>query len=221
MDGNSQIDYVIEKRGIRHARINVNENFRVRLIVPNDFTEEDIESLKSKKSKWINENLSFFQKSIPEEIKLSTGEILFFGAPYSFIVSQDINDFSINHEKKEIITNIDLADEKILNSWYKDIVKEVLLERVDELAKKHNFNYNQVFIRDQKTKWGNCSKEKNLSFNWRLVKAPKLVQDYIIIHELLHTKILNHNRAFWLHLSMIMPEYEEAINWLLKHGKSL
>jgi len=105
MNGNNQIEYVIEKRGIRHARINVNEDFRVRLIVPNDFTDEDIESLKSKKSRWINENLNFFRKSIPEEIKLS--------------LSKEADSALENYKKEEI----EKRDKKVLEIKAKAIKK--------------------------------------------------------------------------------------------------
>ena len=95
------------------------------------------------------------------------------------------------------------------------------MPRTKELAGRLNFTYKAVYIRDQKTKLGNCSSDKNISLNWRLIKVPTLVSDYIIIHELVHTKIMNHSAKFWTLLKSLYPDYKEAINWLDKYGNSL
>ncbi|MBU0466669.1 MAG: M48 family metallopeptidase, partial [Nanoarchaeota archaeon] len=81
--------------------------------------------------------------------------------------------------------------------------------------------YNKLFIRKQKTKWGNCSPSKNISLNWKIILMPDYVKEYIILHELLHTKILNHSQAFWMHLSHKYPSYNLAIDWIKKYGNSL
>ena len=83
-------------------------------------------------------------------------------------------------------------------------------KRVNKFAKEHNFEFNKVSIRCQKTRWGSCSTNKNLSFNWKLMKAPYYVIDYIIIHELVHTKYLNHSKSYWKYLANIYPEYRNA-----------
>jgi len=81
--------------------------------------------------------------------------------------------------------------------------------------------FNKLFIRESKTKWGNCSKEKNISLNWKLIKAPDYVIDYIIIHELLHTVVMSHTHKFWTLLKSYYPDYKESIKWLEKYGNSL
>jgi predicted metal-dependent hydrolase len=90
-----------------------------------------------------------------------------------------------------------------------------------ELAERLNFKYNQIYIRSQHKKLGNCSEDKNISFNWRIIKAPEFVIDYLIIHELVHTRIMDHSTKFWLMIKSIYPEYKNAIHWLEKYGNSL
>jgi len=114
-----------------------------------------------------------------------------------------------------------LLDTVVQERWYKSIARKYLNQRTEELASKLNFKYNHIFIRNQRTKWGNCSKELNISYNWRLIKAPLFVIDYLIIHELVHTKIMNHTGKFWTLLRAHYPNYREAINWLDKYGNSL
>src|SRR5437762_9716121 len=73
------VEYIVERRKIKHARINVNEQQRVKLIVPNEFTEEDISALLNHKHQWIEKNKKYFAESKPEIIKLKADEILFLG----------------------------------------------------------------------------------------------------------------------------------------------
>ena len=75
--------------------------------------------------------------------------------------------------------------------------KTVLTERLNFLAQKYQFSYNRLFIRNQKTRWGSCSSKNNISLNVNLIKLPQKLQDYVILHELVHTKHKNHSREFW------------------------
>jgi predicted metal-dependent hydrolase len=71
------------------------------------------------------------------------------------------------------------------------------------------------------TKWGNCSAKKNISLNWRLVRAPQNVVDYVILHELLHTEIMNHSQQFWIRMRSIVSDYQTALAWLEKYGSAI
>ena len=72
--------------------------------------------------------------------------------------------------------------------------------------------------REQKTRWGSCSSEKNLNFNWKLILAPPEVLDYVVVHELCHLKEMNHSKAFWEEVGKVMPEYETHKLWLKENG---
>jgi predicted metal-dependent hydrolase len=75
-----------------------------------------------------------------------------------------------------------------------------LISQLDKMAKIHNFKYNKVSIRNQKTKWGSCSAKNNISLNINLVRLPDELRDYVILHELVHTRLKNHSREFWAEL---------------------
>jgi predicted metal-dependent hydrolase len=68
------------------------------------------------------------------------------------------------------------------------------------LAGEHGFNFNHVTIRQQKTRWGSCSPKNNISLNIKLVLLPEALLDYVLLHELVHTRIHNHSRKFWAEL---------------------
>ncbi|MFP4024922.1 MAG: M48 family metallopeptidase [Thiohalospira sp.] len=75
--------------------------------------------------------------------------------------------------------------------------KEYLPKRVEFLAKKYNFNYRNIYIKNNKTLWGSCSGINNINLNLHLVRLPDHLIDYIIIHELCHTREKNHGKKFW------------------------
>ncbi|MHA4766751.1 M48 family metallopeptidase [Bacillus altitudinis] len=213
-------NYTLEKKDIKHARIKVSENGHVRVLVPYSFTDADISALMSKKSNWISKQLAFFEKK--SRIELNRNQILLFGNRYSYFYDDTYSrKIVIDHSFNTIRSKKDLLDPEIQKKWYKKEARKYLVARTEELAKRFNFTYKAIFIRDQRTKLGNCSNEGNISLNWRLVKAPTLVSDYIIIHELVHTKIMNHSSKFWTMLKSLFPDYKDAINWLDKYGNSL
>lgn len=214
-------NYLLERKPVKHARIKVNENKIVRVIVPDSFSNQEIDALINQKKKWITNKLAFFNNR-PEPIKLLPNQILFLGERYNYFHFSDLKrKVIINHEHKTIRSGLELLQPEILNKWYKKEARKLILERLEFYSDKYNFTYNKVFIRAQKTKWGNCSPKKNLSFNWRLIKSPLFVIDYIVLHELVHTEILNHTRQFWMKLKLIYPEYKKAINWMDKYGNGL
>jgi len=75
--------------------------------------------------------------------------------------------------------------------------KTVLTDRLNLLAHKYKFSYNRLYIRNQKTRWGSCSSKNNISLNMNLIRLPQKLQDYVILHELVHIKHKNHSKKFW------------------------
>ena len=81
--------------------------------------------------------------------------------------------------------------------------RQRLIRKLDTLAATHGFTYNKVFIRNQKTRWGSCSAQNNISLNIKLIWLPEELIAYVILHELVHTRIKNHGVRFWNALEKI------------------
>jgi hypothetical protein len=94
-----------------------------------------------------------------------------------------------------------------------------LIERLQELAELHDFRFNRVSIRNQKTKWGSCSAKNNISLNINLVRLPDELRDYVILHELVHTRIKNHSRKFWMELDVYVGGGARALSQVLRRHK--
>ena len=92
---------------------------------------------------------------------------------------------------------------------YRDKAREIFEQKVSYYAQMMGVSYGRIAIRDQKTRWGSCSGEGNLNFNWRLIFAPAGVLDYVVVHELAHRKEMNHSPRFWRVVEDTMPEYRK------------
>jgi predicted metal-dependent hydrolase len=86
--------------------------------------------------------------------------------------------------------------------------------RVIEFARAHNLSISRVAIRDQRSRWGSCSRRGTVSLNWRLIQTPGFVQDYIILHELMHLREMNHSAKFWAQVERVCPDYLVAERWI-------
>jgi predicted metal-dependent hydrolase len=93
--------------------------------------------------------------------------------------------------------------------------------RVLALAQQHDLKVNRVSVRDQKSRWGSCSARKTISLNWRLIQAPAYILDYVIVHELMHLREMNHSPRFWQLVATAFPQHCEAEQWLKDFGKEL
>jgi len=110
---------------------------------------------------------------------------------------------------------------KTLKSKLKREGKLMITDQVNLLASKYGFKFNEIRVRDTRSRWGSCSGRKNLNFSWRLCLAPQDVMDYVIIHELAHTKVANHSPEFWSIVSSIIPDYKVHRKWLKANGEKL
>ena len=93
-----------------------------------------------------------------------------------------------------------------------------LKQRIDQLCEKYSFKYNRLFNRNQKTRWGSCSEKNNINLNAKLVNLPKELMDYVILHELVHTKVKNHSKFFWRTLDTYIKNSKKYNKELKKYS---
>lgn len=108
-------------------------------------------------------------------------------------------------------------DEPVLR---KRAVKE-LPPQLLALAAAHNITVSRISVRNQRSRWGACSSTGSITLNWRLILVPDFVREYVMIHELMHRRELNHSRRFWKHVAAACPRFKEARTWLLTDGQEL
>ena len=108
-----------------------------------------------------------------------------------------------------------------LEKWYRREAAAIFEEKAEEFAKRLHVSFEDIRIKDQKSRWGSCSSKRNMNFNWRLLMAPEPVCDYVIIHELCHLVHMNHSADFWNLVESICPDYRQYKKWLREKGKQL
>lgn len=89
------------------------------------------------------------------------------------------------------------------------------------LAWTHGIHVARVSVRNQRSRWGACSAKGVITLNWRLLLVPAFVREYVMLHELMHRRELNHSRRFWRLVAAVCPRYQEARRWLLREGQAL
>jgi predicted metal-dependent hydrolase len=101
------------------------------------------------------------------------------------------------------------------------MAKQKLVSRLSQLAAEHGFVFNRVSIRNQRTRWGSCSVKDNISLNAKLVLLSDELMDYVLLHELVHTRVRNHSKAFWSELGKYVPQPKAMAATLRKRGLGL
>ena len=164
---------------------------------------KNIEDFINKKQNWITKHLI----PAPKQEFNNGDDFFYLGQKYPLIWQ----DCDLYFDGKNFIGN---GDKNSFIEFYKTEFKKIILQRLPLLAKQHNFKYNQVRVKTQKTRWGSCSAKNNLNFNGLLAGAPLQTIDSVIIHELCHTIHKNHGADFWNLVYEIMPDYKKCEIWL-------
>ena len=98
----------------------------------------------------------------------------------------------------------------------KELARKIILDRVVRLNALYRFDVGRIAIRNQKSRWGSCSKKGNLNFNYRLMYLSSPLLDYVVVHELCHLKEFNHSAKFWELVKMTIPDYKNVRKELKK-----
>jgi predicted metal-dependent hydrolase len=163
----------------------------------------------------MNKLNSIFYKGQEHEIKLTA----YPGKATQIIYRENKFIIYVNNKAAENRVTKEIAQQ--LRFWMIDKAEELIKKRVAEYSELIGVNYNNIRIKDTKTRWGSCSSKSNLNFNYRIIMAPERVMDYIIVHELCHLKHMNHSKEFWNAVANYMPDYEKHKEWLKENGMKL
>ncbi len=210
----------------RSLTITVERDRAVIVHAPDDAPDEAIEQAVASKRQWIYEKLSHPQKyhglPHPPGKELVNGEsALYLGRQYRIeLVSADMAKVELAQRflipKQEAAKRADAMKE-----WYIGKANERIIPRVMQHARQLGVDVTRIRIVDNHYRWGSCTPTGNISLNWRLIKAPMFVIDYVIVHELAHLIEANHTPVFWNTVRAQAPTMDKARAWLKENGQML
>lgn len=222
-----KLDYTIKRSAKRRKlTITVERDRSVVVHAPAGTSVETIEEVVRAKRAWIYEKTRHSQKyrelPHPPGKELVSGEAaLYLGRNYRIEVVED-GTTEVQFDHKFLVPRKQAAKRKeVLRQWYVARANEKILPRVARHALELGVEFASAKIVDNRYRWGSCTVKDNVNFNWRLIKAPMFVIDYVIVHELTHLIEPNHTPRFWNIVRSQTPTMEKAKEWLKINGQIL
>lgn len=120
-----------------------------------------------------------------------------------------------------IVAAADADARTTVEAWLRARAKATLPAELQALAARHAIAVSGVAIRNQRSRWGSCARGGAISLNWRLVQVPPAVREYVLVHELMHCRQMNHSARFWRLVAAACPDYLAARKWLRVEGAAL
>jgi predicted metal-dependent hydrolase len=218
------IKYSIQYSARKTISIIVERDRSVVVRAPLNTSEELIAKEINKRKRLLQEKIAKVQKyPFPKPTKqfVSGETLLYLGKHYILYVTDD--EFpGVSFDNKFFISKKNQQQaNKLFREWYTKSANEILIPKVKTIAEQLGVLYNNVNILDLKYRWGSCTPKDNIHFNWRIIKAPMTVIEYIIIHELTHLLEANHTKEFWNRIAVMQPSFEKAKSWLKEFGFEL
>jgi predicted metal-dependent hydrolase len=227
IEQNGFIVEVIRTQCKKSATIKVEEG-AVTVIVPRALPLERIEQLVLDKYRWIKGKLYIQSQVQPVAVKeFVNGEVFSYLArnyrlkinhgsyqPAKLIKGQLVVTVPQDAENSNIIRNAIIR-------WYRARALERLKEKSNRYATIIGQTPKSVDIKTFKARWGSCSTNGKVLFNWKIMMAPNRIVDYVVVHELCHLLHHNHSPLFWKSVERVMPDYAECKEWLKLNGAGL
>lgn len=218
------LEYSIVYSARKTLQISVERDRSVIVRAPEGTPQQKIHAAVESKKLWLYEKLKHPQKyketSHSNELVSGTS-LLYLGKEYRLDFVGDVFDGVVFESKFLISRQARMMAAQLLKDWYIESARRIIRPKVKLHARNLGVEYNQILISDLKYRWGSCTPKNNLNFNWRLVKAPMSVIEYVIIHELTHLLEPNHTPRFWSIIKTQLPHYTKAKEWLKDYGDLL
>jgi predicted metal-dependent hydrolase len=220
-----ELEYrVVYSANRKTLTITVERDRSIVVTAPEGTSHEKIREIVESRKPWLYEKTRHAQKYTPlphpPGKELANGEsLLYLGRLYRIELVEDGD--QIEFDQKFRVPRALASKPSIFRKWFLARAAEKILPRVAVHARNLGVSYKEAKIGNGKYRWGSCTPNDNVIFNWRLIKAPMFVIDYVVVHELAHLIEQNHTTQFWNVVKAQAPTMEKAKAWLQKNGALL
>ena len=196
------------------------EEGHVRVLAPKDAELKRIQTFVKERHAWIIKRVVQQQKTIEANKKqyIAGEKFAYLGQLYPLALVESCIFKTCLHQGHLQVALMNTEHKEAVRQslvyWYQQQAKTVISEKVARYEQKMGVHHTNIRFRDYKSRWGSCDNQGQLSFDWRLIMAPHVVIDYVVVHELCHLTHPNHSQAFWQEVCRFMPHYHQAKDWL-------
>ena len=210
--------YTLIRSNRKTIALQINENAELIVRAPRHVSQNRIHQFISEKEAWIiktQQKMRARQDDIEQNSEFKDGKkVLFLGEEYEISLNGKIKHIKIHDNVMEFpFEKIERA-EAFLTQWYKKKAREIIPPKVAHYAKYLGLSYNKIGISSAKKRWGSCNSKGSINFSYRLIMTPPSIIDYVIVHELMHLREMNHSPRFWAHVESVIPDYKKRRKWL-------
>ncbi|MCE0523705.1 MAG: M48 family metallopeptidase [Methylacidiphilales bacterium] len=213
------IVHLVFRPRARRYQLGLRPDGAARLVIPRRGTEAEGIRFLERSETWLLKRLTQWQsQSAARQPWVDGARFLFRGEEVVLRVETAESGPRLCFSDQVIHVPQPLPDyrEVVLDYLHRMAARELPV-RTRELALLHGIEIRHVSVRAQKTRWGSCSARGTISLNWRLIQAPPRVVDYLIIHELMHRREMNHSARYWKLVARAFPDYRNTEQWLKVH----
>lgn len=211
---------VSKKRGQSSLRIRLSPKGEVLVSAPWALPKIAIERYVFSKKDWIVENLPDYDITFKNDMKFGRNLKLTIhensAKNRSKLVSNTLNIYCDSELDPSNKSQQNFIEKKVISAMKLE-AEAVLLPKLFEIANNFGYEFNQAYVKNLKSRWGSCDRHKNIILNIYMLQLPDDLQEYVILHELTHTKHLNHSAAFWSHLESLQPDAKRLRKELKVH----
>jgi predicted metal-dependent hydrolase len=208
--------HIIFRPRARRYLLNVQPDGAGRLVIPRRGSESEGIRFLERSEAWLLKRIaSWRSRNHARQPWLDGARFLFRGDETELRVKEGAGGLRICFADQIVSVPHELPDcRDVVLGRLRQMAERELPARTRELALLHGVVVNRVTVRAQKTRWGSCSAKGTISLNWRLIQTPPDVVDYLIIHELMHRRQMNHSARYWKLVAAACPDYRRAEKWL-------
>jgi predicted metal-dependent hydrolase len=212
---NGLLVHLVFRPRARRYLLRLQPDGAARLVIPRGGSEAEGLRFLERSEAWLLKRRSQWQSRASHRTWADGARFLYRGEEVELRVEKSGDGVTLRFGDQSITVPHPQADyREAVSGHLRALATRELPVRTSELAALHRIAIGRISVRGQKTRWGSCSARGAISLNWKLIHAPAHVLDYLIIHELMHRREMNHSSRYWKLVAQACPDYRRAEQWL-------
>ena len=198
---------------------------------PHFVAKVDIEKFVREKSLWVQQKLvqqAQQLSSLPEYTFANGSSIPYLGEPLELVVHTQPKADVVRYGEKLLVILTSRSrlppeqqTKRLVSEWYQAQALKLLQSKTDAAAVRLGARHQGITLRATRSKWGHCTAQGAIQYNWQILLAPEPIVDYLVAHEVSHLLHHNHSPAFWAVVASLCPNYKHCRAWLKANGMQL